>query len=86
MIGLTKTWARELGKYNITVNTVAPGFIATEMIATIPDKVIAMMTEKVPLKKLGTPEDVAKLYAFLASDDAQFISAATISIDGGLTI
>ena len=86
VIGLTKTWARELGKYNITVNTVAPGFIATEMIATIPDKVIAMMTEKVPLKKLGTPEDVAKLYAFLASDDAQFISAATISIDGGLTI
>jgi 3-oxoacyl-[acyl-carrier protein] reductase len=86
VIGLTKTWARELGKYNITVNTVAPGFIATEMIATIPDKVIAMMTEKMPLKKLGTPEDVAKLYAFLASDDAQFISAATISIDGGLTI
>jgi 3-oxoacyl-[acyl-carrier protein] reductase len=86
VIGLTKTWARELGKYGITVNTVAPGFIATEMIATIPEKVIAMMTEKVPLKKLGTPEDVAKLYAFLASDEAQFISAATISIDGGLTI
>jgi len=86
VIGLTKTWARELGKHNITVNTVAPGFIATDMIATIPEKVIAMMTEKVPLKKLGTPEDVAKLYAFLASDEAQFISAATISIDGGLTI
>lgn len=86
IIGLTKTWARELGKYNITVNTVAPGFIATDMIKTIPEKVIAMMTEKVPLKKLGTPEDVANTYAFLASNEAQFISAATISVDGGLTI
>lgn len=86
VIGLTKTWARELGKYGITVNTVAPGFIATDMIKTIPAKVIEMMTEKVPLKKLGTPEDVANTYAFLAGNEAQFISGATISVDGGLTI
>ena len=86
VIGLTKTWARELGKYNITVNTVAPGFIATDMIATIPEKVIASMKDKVPLKKLGTPSDVANVYAFLASDEAQFVSGATISVDGGLTI
>ncbi len=86
IIGLTKTWARELGKYNITVNAVAPGFIATDMIATIPEKVIAAMKEKVPLKKLGTAEDVANVYAFLASDEAQFVSGATISVDGGLTI
>ncbi len=86
VIGLTKTWARELGKYNITVNTVAPGFIATEMMSTIPEKVIAMVKEKVPLKKLGRPEDVASVYAFLASDEAQFVSGATISVDGGLTI
>ena len=86
VIALTKTWARELGKYNITVNAVAPGFIATDMIKTIPEKVIAMMTEKVPLKKLGTPEDVANAYAFLASDEAQFISGAVLSVDGGLTI
>jgi 3-oxoacyl-[acyl-carrier protein] reductase len=86
VIGLTKTWARELGKYNITVNAVAPGFIATDMIATIPEKVIASMKEKVPLKKLGTANDVANVYAFLASDEAQFVSGATISVDGGLTI
>jgi len=86
IIGMTKTLARELGKYNITVNAVAPGFIATEMIATIPEKVIEMMKEKVPLKKLGTPEDVAAVYAFLASDEAQFISGATISVDGGMTL
>lgn len=86
VIGLTKTWARELGKYNITVNTVAPGFIATDMMSTIPEKVIEMVKDKVPLKKLGTAQDVANVYAFLASDEAQFVSGATISVDGGLTI
>jgi 3-oxoacyl-[acyl-carrier protein] reductase len=86
VIAFTKTLARELGKHNITVNAVAPGFIATDMIKTIPEKVIAMMTEKVPLKKLGTAEDVANAYAFLASDEAQFISGTVISVDGGLTI
>jgi 3-oxoacyl-[acyl-carrier protein] reductase len=86
VIGLTKTWARELGKYNIRVNAVAPGFIATDMIATIPAKVIEAMKEKVPLRKLGTAEDVANVYAFLASNEAAFISGAVISVDGGLTI
>lgn len=86
VIAFTKTLARELGKHNITVNAVAPGFIATDMIKTIPEKVIAMMTEKVPLKKLGTPEDVANAYAFLAGNEAQFISGTVISVDGGLTI
>ncbi|HLP49849.1 MAG TPA: 3-oxoacyl-ACP reductase FabG [Chitinophagales bacterium] len=86
IIGLTKTWARELGKNNITVNAVAPGFIATDMIATIPEKVIDMMKEKVPLKRLGTAEDVANAYAFLASDEAAFVSGTVISVDGGLTI
>lgn len=86
VIGLTKTWARELGKHNIRVNAVAPGFIATDMIATIPAKVIESMTAKVPLRKLGSADDVANLYCFLASDDAAFISGAVISVDGGLTI
>lgn len=86
VIGLTKTWARELGKNNIRVNAVAPGFIATDMINTIPEKVITSMQEKVPLRRLGTPEDVANLYAFLASDEAAFISGTVISVDGGLTI
>ena len=86
IMGLTKTWARELGKHNSTVNAVAPGFIATDMINTIPSKVIDAMKEKVPLRKLGTPDDVANVYAFLASKDAAFISGAVISVDGGLTI
>jgi 3-oxoacyl-[acyl-carrier protein] reductase len=86
IIGLTKTWCRELGKHNITVNAVAPGFIATDMINSVPEKVLEKMKEKVPLKKLGHPDDVANLYAFLASDEAAFISGAVISVDGGLTI
>jgi 3-oxoacyl-[acyl-carrier protein] reductase len=86
VIAFTKTLARELGKNNITVNAVAPGFIATDMIKTIPEKVIEAMKEKVPLKKLGTAEDVANTYAFLASKEAQFISGAVVSVDGGLTI
>lgn len=86
VIGLTKTSARELGKFNITVNAVAPGFIATDMINTIPSKVIESMTKKVPLRKLGSADDVANLYCFLASSEAAFISGAVISIDGGLTI
>ena len=86
VIAFTKTLARELGKHNITVNAVAPGFIATDMIKTIPEKVIEAMKEKVPLKKLGTAEDVANTYAFLASNEAQFISGTVISVDGGLTI
>ena len=86
VIAFTKTLSRELGKNNITVNAVAPGFIATDMIKTIPEKVIEMMKEKIPLKKLGTAADVANVYAFLASDEAQFISGTVISVDGGLTI
>jgi 3-oxoacyl-[acyl-carrier protein] reductase len=86
VIGLTKTWARELGKHNITVNAVAPGFIATDMISTIPARVVEAMKEKVPLRKLGNPEDVANAYAFLASKEASFISGTVISVDGGLTI
>ncbi|MFY0688791.1 MAG: beta-ketoacyl-ACP reductase [Cyclobacteriaceae bacterium] len=86
LIGLTKTLARELGKHSITVNAVAPGFIATEMIKTIPEKVVAMMKEKTPLKRTGTPDDVANAYLFLASEEASFISGSTLSVDGGLTV
>ena len=86
VIAMTKTWARELGKHNITVNAVAPGFIKTDMITTIPEKVIEMMKDKIPLKRLGTPEDIANAYFFLASDEASFISGTVISVDGGVTI
>ncbi len=86
LIGMTKTLAKELGKYGITVNAVAPGFIATEMVTTIPEKVINMMKERTPLKRLGTPEDIAAAYCFLASEEAGFISGTVLSVDGAVTL
>ncbi|MDP2038788.1 MAG: 3-oxoacyl-[acyl-carrier-protein] reductase [Ignavibacteria bacterium] len=84
VIGMTKVWARELGRKGITVNAVAPGFIATEMVETMPEKVIAMMKEKTPLGRLGTPEDIANAYCFLASDEASYINGTILSVDGGV--
>jgi 3-oxoacyl-[acyl-carrier protein] reductase len=86
IIGMTKVWARELGRKGINVNAVAPGFIATEMVSTIPEKVIAMLQEKTPLGKLGDPSDIADAYLFLSSDEAKFITGHTISVDGGLVL
>ena len=84
VINFTKTWARELGRYNIRVNCVAPGFIATEMIKAMPQKVLDSMTQKTPLAKLGEPEDIANAYVWLASDAAKFVHGAVLSVDGGL--
>jgi len=84
VIGMTKVWARELGRKGITVNAVAPGFIATDMIATVPEKVIETLKEKTPLGRLGMPEDIANAYLFLASDEASFINGHCLSVDGGL--
>jgi 3-oxoacyl-[acyl-carrier protein] reductase len=86
VIGLTQTWARELGRKGVRVNAVAPGFIGTEMIDAIPEKVVAMMEEKAPLGRIGRPEDIAEAYVFLASDRAAFITGATLSVDGGLVL
>lgn len=86
LIGMSKTLAKELGKYNITVNAVAPGFIATDMIKTIPEKVIRMMEEKTPLRRLGTPEDIANAYLFLSSDEASFVSGSVLSVDGAISL
>ena len=86
VIGLTKVWARELGRKGITVNAVAPGFIATEMVDTIPEKVIADLESKTPLGRLGKPGDIANAYVFLASEEASFINGATLSVDGGLVM
>lgn len=86
VIAMTKVWAREFGRKGITANAVAPGFIHTEMMDTLPEQVLAQMKEKAPAGRLGTPDEVAAVYAFLASDDAAFINGATISIDGGLTL
>ncbi|MBC8322049.1 MAG: 3-oxoacyl-ACP reductase FabG [Candidatus Marinimicrobia bacterium] len=84
--GMTKVWARELGKHGIRVNAIAPGFIKTDMTAQMPEKIIKMMGEKVPLKRWGQPEDVANLYCFLASDEASYISGAVLPVDGGVVV
>jgi 3-oxoacyl-[acyl-carrier protein] reductase len=86
VIGFVKTWSRELGPKGIRCNAVAPGFIETPILRTIPDKVLQQMKERVPLRRLGTPEDVANVYAFLASDDASYINGAVIEVAGGLTV
>jgi 3-oxoacyl-[acyl-carrier protein] reductase len=84
VIGMTKTWARELGPGGIRVNAVAPGFIQTDMIATVPEKVIEGITERTPLRRLGSAQDIANAYLFLASDEASFITGTVLSVDGGL--
>lgn len=83
VIGMTKVWAREFGRKGITVNAVAPGFIATEMIKSVPEKIINIVIDKTPVKRLGTPEDIANAYLFLAGDDASFVNGAVLSVDGG---
>ena len=86
VIGITKVWARELGKDGIRVNAVAPGFIQTNMTAGMPEKIVEMMGEKVPLKRWGQPEDVANAYTFLASDEASYITGAVMNVDGGVVV
>lgn len=86
IIGMTKVWARELGRKGINVNAVAPGFIATEMVSTVPEKVLEMLKERTPLGRLGEPEDIANAYLFLSSDESKFINGAVLSVDGGLVL
>jgi 3-oxoacyl-[acyl-carrier protein] reductase len=86
VIGMVKTWARELGKRGIRANAVCPGFISTPIIDSIPDKVIEALQNKVPLGRLGKPEEIANAYAFLASDEASYINGAVLEVSGGLTI
>jgi 3-oxoacyl-[acyl-carrier protein] reductase len=86
VISFTKTWARELGKYNIRVNCVAPGFIATDMVKAMPQKVLDSMAGKTPLAKLGEPSDIANAYVWLASAAAKFVHGAVLSVDGGLVM
>jgi 3-oxoacyl-[acyl-carrier protein] reductase len=86
VIGLTKVWARELGPKGITVNAVAPGFIATEMVKQMPEQILKSMVERTPVRRMGEPRDVANAYLFLASDDASFINGAVLSVDGGVVV
>ena len=86
VIGMTKVWARELGKDGIRVNAIAPGFIRTDMTSEMPEKIIHMMGDKVPLKRWGKPEDVANVYTFLASDEASYITGTVLNVDGGVVV
>jgi len=86
VIGMTRVWARELGRHNITVNAVAPGFIQTEMIRNLPEKILESMLAKTPMRRMGKPEDVANAFLFLAEQDASFITGAVLSVDGGLVV
>jgi 3-oxoacyl-[acyl-carrier protein] reductase len=86
VIGMTKVWARELGRYNIRVNAVAPGFTATEMIAAMPEKVLEGMRSRTPLRRMGDPRDIANAYLFLASDEASFITGVVLRVDGGIVV
>jgi 3-oxoacyl-[acyl-carrier protein] reductase len=86
VIGFTKTWSRELGPKGVRVNAVAPGFIATPILGTIPEKVITEMAHRVPMKRLGQPEEIANVYAFLASDEASYVNGAVLEVAGGMTV
>lgn len=86
LIGMTKTFAREFGRKGVTVNAIAPGFIATEMVAAMPEEVLAGMKAKVPIGRLGEPKEIANAYCFLASDEASYINGHTLSVDGGMTV
>ncbi|WP_326537707.1 3-oxoacyl-ACP reductase FabG [Pseudorhodoferax sp.] len=86
VIGFTKTWSRELGPKGVRVNAVAPGFVETPILSTIPDKVLEQMRQQVPLRRLGRPEEIANVYAFLASDEASYVNGAVIEVSGGMTV
>jgi 3-oxoacyl-[acyl-carrier protein] reductase len=86
VIGMVKTWARELGRKGIRANAVCPGFVETTIINSIPDRVLAALKDKVPLGRLARPEEIANTFAFLASDEASYINGAVIEVSGGLTL
>lgn len=86
VIGFTKTWSRELGPKGVRVNAVAPGFVSTPILQTIPEKVLAEMAQRVPMRRLGQPEEIANVYAFLASDEASYINGVVLEVAGGLTV
>ncbi len=86
LIGMTKTMAKELGSKGITVNAVAPGFIATEMVGAIPQNIIDGIVSKTPVRRMGTPEEIGRAYLYLASDEASFVTGSVLTIDGGITL
>ena len=86
VVSMTQTWAKELAKYGINANAVAPGYTATEMVQKVPEKVLDSITAKTPARRLGKPEEIAAACAYLASDEAAFVNGAVLKIDGGLVL
>jgi len=86
VIGMVKTWARELGRKGIRANAVCPGFVLTPILEKIPAKVLKALEDRVPLGRLARPEEIANTFAFLASDEASYINGAVIEVSGGLTL
>ncbi len=86
VIGMTRTWARELGRFKIRANAIAPGFIGTEMVRAMPPKVVEGMVARTPVGRLGEPADIANAYVWLASEQAAFVSGIVLSVDGGIVI
>ena len=84
IIGMTKTWAKELGRKGINVNAVAPGFTATSMVETVPEKVIESLKKQIPLGRLGNPADIANAYLYLASDESDYVNGHVLHVDGGI--
>jgi len=86
VIGMTRVWARELGRHGVTVNAIAPGFVATDMVAQMPEHVLERMVARTPVGRIGAPADIARAYLFLADEHAGFISGAVLSVDGGMVV
>lgn len=86
VINMTRSWARELGRYNIRVNAVAPGFVATEILQSMPEKVLDGMIGHTPLGRMASPKEIAEAYVWLASDGASYVHGTTLSVDGGLVV
>lgn len=86
VVGLTKTWAREFAPKGVRVNAVCPGFIATDMVKSIPEKVLENFRSQVWMRRLGNPEEIASVYAFLASDDASYVNGAVLEVSGGVSV
>jgi 3-oxoacyl-[acyl-carrier protein] reductase len=86
IVGMTRTWARELGRYGIRANAVAPGYVATEILKAMPQKILDTMVEHTPLGRIGQPDDVASAYVWLASDQASFVTGHCLSVDGGVVV
>ncbi|NCN42429.1 SDR family oxidoreductase, partial [bacterium] len=86
VIGMTKTWAKELGRKGFTSNAIAPGFIATKMTEKMPEEVLQSIVAKVPVQRMGQVQDIANACLYLSSDEASYVNGAVLSVDGGMTL